>query len=462
MSAEAIFDSLGPVLTRWTIGGSAVADAPMAWKEALSGDEAELRLLAVAGQFLGVFALPAPPGTLHTLPDLPVLAMPPVPDQLRAITRRCLKALQPGGNQSAFMHLLAARGHTMHPADWIPGRSDDDLPAVYAPLQDWVAGSSARTNADAVLSEATWSDFAPAARGIAFAALRRTDPDSARALLVIKAASEGADVRLRLIAMLATGLSAADIPYLEGLASDRAPKIKACAARLLARLGHGVSDTAEASELVGFFRVEAKGLLRRTRVVLPNPIKTPAQRTRRQELFNRVDYASFARRLGTDDLVAAWPFGDDPQVDAELQAMAVQSASDAVIAEMLARLTSGSTLDLMALQRLRDRLDADQRMSVAKLILRSNHALFSHARLFIDAGADINGLIETHAGSALVAAFVAGSDITAETHALGLIASQAAAQAALDRLTRAGLNPADPGLDLLRLNASLNPTGATA
>ncbi|MBX9858319.1 MAG: hypothetical protein K2Y20_01870 [Sphingomonas sp.] len=432
----------------------------MAWKEALSGDEAELRLLAVAGQFLGVLVLPAPPGTLHTLPDLPVLAIPPVPDPLRALARRCLKALQPTGNQSAFMRLLAARGRTMHPADWIPGRSDDDLPAVYAPLQDWVAGSSARADADAVLAEANWSDFAPAARCVAFDALRRADPDAARALLATKAASEGADVRLRLIAKLATGLSAADIPYLESLATDRAPKIKAYAARLLARLGHGVSDTAEASELVAFFRIETKGLLRRTRVVTPLPIKTPAQRTRRHELFSRVDYASFARGLGTDDLVAAWPFGDDPQADAAFQAMAVQSASDAVIAAMLARLTSSSTLDLMALQRLCDRLDADQRMHVAKLILRSNHARFSHARLFIDAGADIDGLIDTNAGTALVAAFAAGSDITAEVQALGLIASQAAAQAALDRLTRAGINVAEPRLDLLRLNATLTPIGA--
>lgn len=462
MSAEAIFDTLGPVLTRWTIGGSALGDAPAAWQDVVGGDEAELRLLALSGQFLGVFVVPAPPGALQPLPDLPVLAMPPLPDPLRALARRCLKALQGGGNQSAFMHLLAARGRTMHPADWIPGRNDDDLPAVYAPLQDWVAGSSAHADADEVLSEATWADFAPAARCVAFAALRRADPDAARALLASKAASEGADVRLRLIGMLATGLSAADIPYLESLTNDRAPRIKACAASLLARLDHGVSDTAEASELVAFFRIETKGLLRRSRIVAPIPIKTPAQRTRRHELFDRVDYASFARGLGIEDLVAAWPFGDDPQADAAFEAMAVQSASDAVIAAMLARLTSGSTLDFMALQRLRDRLDADQRKHIAKLILRSNHALFSHARPFVDAGADIDGLIATPAGSALLAAFAAGSDITAEVQALGLIASQAAAQAALDRLTRAGLNAADPRLDLLRLNATLTRLGASA
>jgi hypothetical protein len=462
VSAEAIFDTLGPVLTRWTMGGSAMGDAPAAWKEALGDDEAELCLLALSGQFLGGFVLRAPSGTLQTLPDLPVLAMPPMPESLRALARRCLKALQPGGNQSAFLHLLAARGYTMHPADWTPGRSDDDLPAVYAPLQDWVAGSSGRADADAVLSEENWSDFAPAARCNAFATLRRADPEAARALLAAKAASEGADVRLRLIAMLSTGLSAADVPYLQSLATDRAPKIKACAAGLLARLGHGDSDAKETNELVAFFKVETKGLLRRTRVVTPIPIKTPAQRTRRQELFNRVDYASFEKELGTEDLVASWPFGDDPQADSEFQAMAVQSASDGVIAAILARLTSSSTLDLLAVQRLRDRLGADRRMYVAALVLRSNQASFCRARQFVDAGAELDGLIETRAGSALLATFAAGSDITVETHALGLIASQAAAQAALDRLTRVGLNAADPQLDLLRLNATLTTTGAAA
>jgi len=462
VSAEAIFDTLGPVLTRWTMGGSAVGDAPAAWKEALAGDEAELRLLALCGQFLGGFVLPAPSGALRTLPDLPVLAMPPIPEVLRALARRCLKALQPGGNQSAFLHLLAARGYTMHPADWTPGRSDDDLPAVYAPLQDWVAGSSGRADVDAVLSEENWSDFAPAARCNAFATLRRADPEAARALLAAKAATEGADVRLRLILMLATGLSAADVPYLQSLANDRAPKIKACAASLLARLGHGVSDATDANELVAFFKVETKGLLRRTRVVMSIPIKTPAQRARRQELFDRVDYALFQNGLGTEDLVASWPFGDDPQADSEFQVMAVRSASDGVIAAILARLTSSSTLDIVAVQRLRDRLGAEQRMHVAALVLRSHQASFCDARVFVDAGAELDGLIETRAGSALLATFAAGSGNMAEMHALGLIASKSAAQAALDTLTRAGSNVADPRFELLRLNASLTPTGAAA
>jgi len=462
VSAEAIFDTLGPVLTRWTVGGSAVGDAPVAWKNALSDDDAELRLLALSGQFLGGIVIPAPSGALRTLPDLPVLAMTPVPDGLRALARRCLKTLQGAGDNVALMHLLAARGMIMHPADWMPGRTTDDLPAVYAPLQDWVAGSQGKIDADAALSEVNWHDFAPAARCIAFAALRRADPEAARALLTAKAGGEGAEVRLRLIAMLSTGLSAADIPYLESLASDRAPKIKACAAGMLARLGYGGGDVTEARELAAFFKVETKGLLRRTRVVTPISTKTPAQRARRHELFHRVDYAAFATQLDTAELVSSWPFGDDPHVDAAFLAMVVQSASDAVIAEILARVTSGSNVDLAAAQNLRERLNADQRTDVANLILRSNRASFVLAQSFVEAGAELDGLIESRAGAALLAAFAGGADITSEAQAIGLIASQTAAESAIDRLTRAGLNAADPRLDLLRLNASLTPTGAAA
>ena len=50
----------------------------------------------------------------------------------------------------------------------------------------------------------------------------------------------------------------------------------------------------------------------------------------------------------------------------------------------------------------------------------------------------------------------------AEFHALGLLASQMAAQQTLQRLTAAGLLQADPRLDMLRLNAALDDNGETS
>ncbi len=460
MSAEAVFDALGPVLTRWTMGGTAIGDAPLAWKDAIAGDDAELRLLALSGQFLGAFVLPDAPADLHVLPDLPALAMPPVPDALRPLARRCMKAMQLADLQRGFIHLLAARGHMMHPADWMPGRNDESLPDVYAPLQDWVGGASGRGGTGEVLTEANWSDFSPAARCAAFATLRRTDPDAARVILAAKAADENADVRLRLIAGMAAGLSIADVPYLQSLVSDRAPKVKACATSLLARLGFGSADNSEATELAAFFAFETKGLLRRTRVLTATAIKTPAQRSRRHELFGRVDFTSLSSALGADDLVALWPFGSDILADADFVAMVAQSANDDVVAASFARLMEASTVNVHSLLPLCDRLDIDARKQAARQLLRTEGALFRIALMIVPAGSEMDGVIDTRAGLALLAAINANADIVGEVQPLGLIASCSAAQMALDKLVRAGLNAADPRLDLLRLNAALTPKGA--
>ena len=51
------------------------------------------------------------------------------------------------------------------------------------------------------------------------------------------------------------GLSDADSPFLEGIAAnDRAPKVKAFAASLLARLGHGAAVGEDIAELPAFSR----------------------------------------------------------------------------------------------------------------------------------------------------------------------------------------------------------------
>jgi hypothetical protein len=148
--------------------------------------------------------------------------------------------------------------------------------------------------------------------------------------------------------MLNPGLSEADVPYLESLSTDRAPKIKALSASLLARLGHGIGTGEDASELAGFFEFQTKGLLRRTRVLVARPIKTPAQRSRRDALFARVDFERFARVLGVSagDLVTLWPFGSDAHADYGFVVFAEQSAPAPIIDALCERLMAESTIDL--------------------------------------------------------------------------------------------------------------------
>ena len=78
--AEAIYDAMGSVLTRWTMGSAAAPAAPV-WSAELGAEpaEAELRLLALSGQFLGVAVTAEPPPELRVLPDVPALALPTVP-----------------------------------------------------------------------------------------------------------------------------------------------------------------------------------------------------------------------------------------------------------------------------------------------------------------------------------------------------------------------------------------------
>lgn len=471
MSVEAIFDSLDSVMTRWTMGGQAAGIAPSAWQDALAGQDAgekELRLLALTGQYLGLCVVPSPANALSAIAEIPPLALPMLPEAQAALARRCLKAMKDSAAQRDLIHLLAARGYAIHPADWMPTRHDDAVPDVYAPWRDWVEAQSAQGGtAHEVhdeLTEANWHDWWPAARRIALTKLRAHDPARATALLAAKAGGEAADARLRLIECVVTDLSDADVPYLESLSADRAPKIKAFAASMLARLGRGSGNGADAAELAAFFELQTKGLLRRTRVLVARATKTPAQRSRRETLFATVGVDGFAQALGVslDDLVALWPLGADFQADRDFATLLEQSASPAIIDVIYARLMQEATMDVAFILALRGRFDTRQRDALARRVLASTGSNFQAGLAIAAAGAEMDGLIETVPGKALVGAAAGASDFTAELQALALLASQPAARAALDHITKAGQIPSDPRLDILRLSAALDHSGAKA
>ena len=111
--AEAIYDAMGSVLTRWTMG-SAAAPAAAVWSAELGAEpaEAELRLLALSGQFLGVAVTAEPPLELRALPDVPALALPTMPEALRPLVRRILAAFKETQRKTELLDFLAARGWT--------------------------------------------------------------------------------------------------------------------------------------------------------------------------------------------------------------------------------------------------------------------------------------------------------------------------------------------------------------
>ena len=469
--AEAAFDSLGPVLTRWTTGGAAAPAAPEAWRAAIadSGAGPELGLLGLAGHLLGAMSVAEPPAELSDLPDLPALPLLTLPDELRPLSRRLVLAARDADQRGAFLEFVAARGWTMHPGDWLPLAGDETAPEAYAAWRDWAAlaggGEAAPVAGDGLTGE-SWDDFGPAGRAVALARLRRADPNSARTLLESRIGGEPAESRLRLVRILADGLSDDDRPMLETLLADRAPKVKALANSLLARLGYGGGAAADAAELAAFFSIETKGLLRRTRALAPRALKTAAQISRRQELLSSVDYPSFAGALGlgADELIGLWSWDSDVRADSGFAAMIAGSASGAIVAAALEALGEHGTAGLHGLMLLLPRLSPAQRGAAAERLLGSHGATFMTAVAIGGGHCGSADPLRTSAGAALLDSI--GRDdtgrnaaVAGELHALGLAASRQGAERALERLAKAGLIRSDPRLDMLRLNAALEFRG---
>ena len=468
--AEAIFDAMGEVLTRWTMGSVAAPAASM-WSAELGNEpaEAELRLLALSSQFLGVAVTVEPPAALRVLPDIPVLALPTMPEALRPLARRVLTAMKEARLKSELVTFLAARGWTVHPGDWMPAAGDEHAPDVYAPWCDWAetaasSGTIRHQASDRVTAE-NWDDYGPAARKVALAELRRRDPAAARLVLEAKLANENAEARLRLLDLLVIGLSEADASFLEGIATtDRAPKVKALAASLLARLGHGPAAGEDMAELKSFFSVKTKGLLQRSRVIVFENAKTAAQQLRRAALFEGVDIASFAAALGltAEDVIAAWTWDQDRHADAGLVALIVRTGSDALVAQAAQAASQCDVSGLLGA--LAPRLAPDLRSELTETALRTRGLSFTMARTIAGGTARLNDPLSAPAGAELLTALrqsdAKPSDQQAELLALGLIASRAGAQRTLERLTGAGLLQGDPRLDMLRLNAALDDNGA--
>jgi Family of unknown function (DUF5691) len=475
VSAETIFDQLDPVLTRWTVGGQASVLAPVAWQDApsaASGEEAELRLLALAGHYLDLCVTPTPATQLIALPELPTLAWPIVPEGQRSLVRRCLKSFKDHKTRGDMVAMLATRGYVIHPADWMPSQSDEAIPDIYAAWRDWATAQAAqnRNNAkehDALTAE-NWDEWWPAARMNALKALRARAPEQALAVLTEKAAGEAADTRLRLIECLVARLSDQDIPYLESLSTDRAPKIKALAASLLARLGRQSANLEDSAELATFFEFQTKGIFRKTRFLVPREIKTPAQRATREALFARVDFLTFSHSLGVTpaELIAMWPLALDHDADQDFGALCERSAPDVNFDALFARLVQESEIHLYVIYALQSRLNKDQGRAFAMRILVDRTGSFRAALRVSGPDLDLRKFLDTQRGRDMLTACAGDNDVTNDAHALGLIASQASAAYALELLTRqgspsGGLMISDPRLNLLRLNAALAHTGVS-
>ncbi|MEP3846346.1 MAG: DUF5691 domain-containing protein [Paracoccaceae bacterium] len=454
-------DLTGPIddiKARWMTGGDAQAACPAPWRDAL-GDSPNLTLLALAGQFTQLATTPST-GTLTGRVPLPKLALPTLAEDLRPSLRRVLDGKST--HTGSVLNLLAARGVTAHPADWMP-KASTEAPDIYGPWIDWVSQNDSVTGDDTLTAE-NWDDWLPNARRTTLDEMRRTAPETARDLIAQKAADLPAEQRLRMIAVLHTGLSEADIDVLESFTNDRSGKVQSMVNTMLARLGKSRADKDAIEEFAAFFDIKKAGIFSRKQVIIARKLKTNAQKTRRWDLANALPFTAFAEAFGVtpSQMIDMFDFGDGSE---DLVAIVAATGTADHAQRLLDRIADASVgIDIVPLA---ERIDGAARRDVAIQMAKKDANAFDATRHTLG---DQLGTLDyaTLSGSPSTATLKkhltqddgrGGPQIEAALSNLGLIASQSAAERFFDDITiKLGLMAADPRLALLRLSASLPDT----
>ena len=212
--------------------------------------DGELELLSLMGQALR-FERPLSPETFALEPE--------IEDDRKIVA---------DGLRRPLIRLLTAKNATEHPARALARAFDElrlrphpfDLPLIDGfvrsnaeklgpTAQHWVdrqkPDSATQTYFDPeILEESNWAQATLSRRVAYLEQQRRDDADAARSLVESTWAKEGADARFRLLQALQIRLSMADQPFLNTLETDRAPRVRALAAKFLARLGAGKENPA--------------------------------------------------------------------------------------------------------------------------------------------------------------------------------------------------------------------------
>lgn len=286
---------------------------PLAQGIAPDDPAAPLRLLALAAQ-ARLFAPPPVPAAFDAVaaPADPRALVPPA---TRAPMLRLVAGKGASAEDPAALALACALDRLRlrpHPFD-VPRleafvrrhaeRLGPAALAAIAPVER--SGDSGAWFESAELEPGNWMLASPARKAAFIAGLRAADPHGARALVATQLPVEKAEVRLRLVDALATGLGEGDRALLESLLGDRAPTVKAAATRLLARLPGTGAAQAQVDELRSRITVGSAGLLRK-RIVLK--LQLPAN-LRAGPAVTQWLAANFGA-IGSDQLAAA--LGVDP------------------------------------------------------------------------------------------------------------------------------------------------------
>lgn len=437
----------------WMTGGTSDKLCPEAWQEF-----DELSRLAIVGQFTRIATRPASPDGLELRPEIPPLPLPAMPQALRRQFRRILDSKL--ANPVDVVRLIAARGYCVNPIDWMPKRSDSNLPEAYNPWQDWMDGN-VTGYAKGALSADTWDSFPVHSRHRELTALHTQDPDVARELVTAIAPTLAADQRLRMLECLRPGLTSGDKPLLEGYARDRSAKVQAFVKVQLARLGQEVAPGEGASqEVTDFLEVQRAGVLKRRKMVAARKLKNVAQRRRRKTILNAMSLNGLSEMLtlSADDFVEMWDFGSATD---EIADVIATSGTDNQVDRFAERCVEH---DVDVPQSLMDRISYANRSTLGLRVLMNDEWHFNKAIAWFptpDGSVTLPDLNSCKPLAELIKLTVQNDrniqdqSIATALNFLALIADRDTAAALLERLLAAGVMTIDPRITLLHLNAAL-------
>lgn len=282
-----------------------------------------LRLLALASQ-ARLFGLPPAPADYDEA-AAPADPRPVVPAPARALMLRLVSGKgNPPDDPAAFALAVALDRLRLRPHPFDVPRMETFVRKHAERLGPAAAGAFARDERAgdhgywleaAELDRTNWTLATPARKASFIAGLRASDPDSARELVEQQLPLEKAEVRLRLVDALATGLADADRPFFESLLADRAPTVKQAATRLLARLPGTGAAQAQIEELLSRITPGSAGLLRKRAVLKLQPPANlrpgPAQTQWLAANFGAIGSGQLAAALELDEEQLAEAAQDD-------------------------------------------------------------------------------------------------------------------------------------------------------
>jgi hypothetical protein len=298
------------------LGGTSRHPLPGEWiHPASSSSDGALEMLSLMGQALR-FERPSTPESFILEPE--------IKDDRKIIV---------DGLRRPLIRLLTANNATEHPARALARAFDRlrlrphpfDLPLIDAFVRSNAEqlGPTARHWADRqkaeaetrsyfdpeLLDESNWTQPTLPRRAAYLEQRRHEDADAARALLESTWAQEEADARFRLLQVFQTRLSMSDQTFLSTLEKDRAPRVRALAARFLARLGAGGENPALGACLERIKQSQSGLLRKRTtlQIELPANLKDQAASRWILQTFADVSFGELAGafKVTEKELIAA-------------------------------------------------------------------------------------------------------------------------------------------------------------